>query len=90
MKMSWALTWKKPEPGTGATERRGKARLGVLGFKDFDLLDLDRDSTTLNFRLSLTCFCTIAVRGWELHEGDIKNAFLQGDPTEVESGNICE
>ena len=77
MRMRWILTWKIQPDG----ERKGKARLVVLGFEDPFLGLETTNSPTLNKRSKQMLLHTCVQRGWRLQKGDVTAAFLQGNNT---------
>ena len=79
MAMRWVRTWKII-PGTA--DKTAKARLVVRGFQDPDLIELRAEAPTLA-RHSRRLLVQIAASSqWELLNGDVKTAFLQGDRAE--------
>ena len=77
MRMRWILTWKIQADG----ERKGKARLVVLGFEDPFLGLETTNSPTLNKRSKQILLQTCVQRDWRLQKGDVTAAFLQGNQT---------
>ena len=83
--MRWVLTWKPEVDNDGkAIGRKAKARLIIKGFEDPDLLTIQRDSPTLSTLNRNLLLSQAAQHGWGVQVGDIKTAFLNGDPTEFE------
>ena len=83
--MRWILTWKNLTNENGeVTGKKPKARLIIKGFQDPDLLRIPRDSPTLSTLGRNMLFGISAQNKWRLAIGDIKTAFLNGDPTELE------
>ena len=78
MRMRWVLTWKKDDNG----EKRGKARLVVLGFEDPYLGTEDTSSPTLNKRSKQILLQVCVQNSWRLLKGDVTAAFLQGKAAE--------
>jgi hypothetical protein len=77
MRMRWILTWKKQPDG----EKKGKARLVVLGFEDPFLGTEETSSPTLNKRTKQILLQVCVQRDWKLLKGDVTAAFLQGRET---------
>ena len=75
MKMRWVLTWKK-DAETG--DKKGKARLVVLGFQDPYLGQEHTCAPTLNKRSKQLLLQTVVQKDWRLKKGDVTAAFLQG------------
>ena len=84
--MRWVLTWKTiQDPATGEeVGRKPKARLIIKGFMDPDLLNLRKDSPTLNTQSRNMILAVAAMSKWRVETGDIKTAFLNGDKTEYQ------
>ena len=83
--MRWILTWKTVNDENGnKVGRKPKARLIVKGFQDPDLLRIPRDAPTLSTLGRNMVLSVGAMNGWEMFLGDIKTAFLNSDPTELE------
>ena len=66
------------------TGYKPKARLIIKGYQDPDLLLLRRDSPTLSTQNRNLVLSLAAAHKWRVYVGDIKTAFLNGDPTEYE------
>lgn len=89
--MRWILTWKPVEDGEGhLVGRKAKARLIIKGFQDPDLLDVDRESSTLSSLGRNAVFTLAAKKKFKLYLGDIKTAYLNGDTTELERNIFAE
>ena len=76
--MRWVLTYKSAvvdELG----RKIAKARLVILGYQDPDLVELERESPTLNTTSRSLIFTIVANQKWKLKSGDVKTAFMQGD-----------
>lgn len=79
MTMRWVLTWKAIP---GQEGRKPKARLVVRGFQDPDLQTPRTEAPTLA-RHSRHMICqVISSLKWDLENGDVKTAFLQGEKEE--------
>ena len=77
--MRWVLTWKTVP---GEDRKKAKARLVVRGFQDPDLQTLRTEAPTLaRHSRHLLCQITSSMH-WELENGDVKTAFLQGEKDE--------
>ena len=81
MKMRWVVTTKE---GTGAL----KARLVVQGFTDPRLGKIDTASPTCSRRARQWFLSAAASMGLQMHKGDVRQAFLQGD--EEQNDILCE
>ena len=83
--MRWVLTWKSDINKEGQKiGQRPKARLIIKGFQDPDILNLRKDSPTLNTQSRNTILSLASMWHWEVETGDIKTAFLNGDHTEYQ------
>ena len=83
--MRWVLTYKPVTDSEGKEiGTRPKARLIIRGYEDPQLLNLRRDSPTLCVSSRNMLFALAALNNWELFAGDIKTAFLNGDPVPPE------
>lgn len=74
MRMRWVLTWKQSGPA--------KARIVIVGFEDPDLLSLSTTSPTMSRRTRQLMLIYAATMHWPLLKGDVKSAFLQGNPSQ--------
>ncbi len=75
MRMRWIVTWKRQEDG----EKRGEARLAVLGFEDPFLGQEDTCLPTLQNCSKQMLLQICAQNNWKLQKGDVTAAFLQGN-----------
>ena len=75
LRARWVLTWKNV-----GTERVPKARLCALGFQDPRLTTLTTSSPTLTADGESAILQWIVNEGHLLESGDLKTAFLSGDP----------
>ena len=83
--MRWVLTWKSDINKEGQKiGQRPKARLIIKGFQDPDILNLRKDSPTLNTQSQNTILSLASMWHWEVETSEIKTAFLNGDHTEYQ------
>ena len=75
LRARWVLTWKNV-----GTENAPKARLCVLGFQDPHLTKLSTSSPTLTSDGESPILQWIVREGHLVESGDLKRAFLSGDP----------
>ena len=79
--MRWVLTYKPLSDENGnETGKKAKARLIIRGYEDPNLLNLKRDSPTLAVQSRNILLSLAAAYHWPIWAGDIKTAFLNGDP----------
>ena len=74
MRMRWILTYKE--------NGKAKGRIVVLGLQDPDLLQLNRASPTMSRRTRQLLLTYASLERWNVIKGDVKGAFLQGQPSE--------
>ena len=84
LRARWVLTWKSV--GTGKVP---KARLCALGFQDPRLTTLPTSSPTLTSDGESAILQWIVNEGHLLESGDLKTAFLSGDPDLAYKGKRC-
>lgn len=65
-----------------------KCRWCIIGYKDPDLLELDRQSPTLSMDAYIMCLQVISSKQWTLMIADVEGAFLQGEPLRRNRGKI--
>ena len=75
LRARWVLTWKNV-----GTEKVPKTRLCALGFQDPRLTTLPTSSPTLTSDGESAILQWIVNEGHLLESGDLKTAFLSGDP----------
>jgi hypothetical protein len=90
LKCRWILTWKSIEaadrgPKHSEKAHKARARLVVLGFMHLKIIEIHRDSPTLNKLSKMLLLQLVASKSWGLRSFDIKAAFLQGKP---QSGRV--
>ena len=86
LRARWVLTWKNV-----GTDKVPKARLCALGFRDPRLTTLPTSSPTLTSDGESAILQWIVNEGHLLESGDLKTAFLSGDPdpcVETAKGSI--
>ena len=71
----------------GGTEKVPKARLCALGFQDSRLTTLPTSSPTLTSDGESAILQWIVNEGHLLESGDLKTAFLSGDPDSAHKGS---
>lgn len=76
---------KKPE---NPLETEIKCRWCVKGFRDPDLLEVERQSPTLSMDALMMILQVIASNGWKLIISDVEGAFLQGENLVRKNGKI--
>ena len=82
LRARWVLTWKNV-----GTEKVSKARLCALGFQDPRLTTLPTSSPTLTSDGESAILQWIVNEGHLLESGDLKTAFLSGDPDPAYKGS---
>ena len=82
LRARWVLTWKNV-----GTEKVPKARLCALGFQDPRLTTLPTSSPTLTSDGESAILQWIVNEGHLLESGDLKTAFLSGDPDPAFKGS---
>ena len=82
LRVHWVLTWKNV-----GKEKVPKARLCALGFQDPRLTTLRTSSPTLTSDGESASRQWIVDQGHLLESGDLKTAFLSGDPVPVYKGS---
>lgn len=65
-----------------------KCRWCIKGFKDPDILELQRQSPTLSSEGLAVCLQLIASSKWRLVIADVEGAFLQGEPLQRQNGRL--
>ena len=90
LKCRWILTWKSIEaadrdPKHSEKTHKARARLVVLGFMHLKIIEIHRDSPTLNKLSKMLLLQLVTSMSWGLCSFDIKAAFLQGKP---QSGRV--
>eukprot|EP00971_Amphidinium_carterae_P280152 5561133-Amphidinium_carterae.1 len=74
--------WRwKPETVGDTVTTVPKCRWILIGFKDPDVLTLDGESPTPQLFSLNALLQAVASQRWELFQGDLQTAFLQGGPT---------
>eukprot|EP00971_Amphidinium_carterae_P349279 6490939-Amphidinium_carterae.1 len=77
--------WRwKPESQGDKVIKVPKCRWILIGFKDPDVLVLDGESPTPQLFSLNALLQAVASQAWELFQGDLQTAFLQGDVTSRE------
>ena len=82
LRARWVLTWKNV-----GTEKVPKARLCALGFPDPRLTTLPTSSPTLTSEGESAIMQWIINEGHLLESGNLKTAFLSGDPDPAHKGS---
>ena len=76
VRMRWVLTYKE----NGAA----KGRIVLIGFEDPDLGSIQSSAPTMSKRTRQLALQYSSIMRWRLLKGDVKSAFLQGDPDEAD------
>ena len=84
LRAHWVLTWKNI-----GTEKVPKARLCALGFQDPRLTRLPTSSPTLTSDGESAILQWVVNEGHLLESGDVKTAFLSGDPLHTKEALHC-
>eukprot|EP00971_Amphidinium_carterae_P170330 3374854-Amphidinium_carterae.1 len=77
------LRWKPVETETTII-RKPKARWIILGHQDPDALELEGRAPSPTLQAVNAFLCIAASRRWEVRQGDLAEAFLQGGPCKRE------
>eukprot|EP00971_Amphidinium_carterae_P333290 6467958-Amphidinium_carterae.3 len=77
--------WRwKPESQGDTVVKTPKCRWILIGFRDPDVLTLEGESPTPQLYSLNILLQTVASKKWELFQGDLQTAFLQGEQTILE------